>query len=100
VQHGPVLGRVDVLPGEHRLDALPQPGPPGERQQRVEHLVGDQVLAVVDVQVGHLGGEPLPPPRVAREQITQVHTGELLGVPGHGLPLGAVGKVLAHLPDS
>ena len=38
-------------PGEHRRDPLAQPGPLGERDQRGQDLVGDQVLAVVHVQV-------------------------------------------------
>jgi hypothetical protein len=89
-----------VPAGEHRLDPLAQPGLLGQGEQCGQYLLGDQVLAVVDVQVRHLGGEPLAPSGVAVEQVTQVDTGELLGVPLDGLPLGAVGNVLAHLPDS
>jgi hypothetical protein len=100
VQHRPVLGDVDVLAGEHRRDPLPQPGPLGQGVQRTEHLVGDQVLAVVDVQVRDLRGEPLAAPRVAVEQLPQMHGGELLGVALDGLPFGAVGHVLAHRRDS
>ena len=66
VQHGPVLGGVDVRAGEHCGDPV---GPAGPRAARavssVQRLVGDQVLAVVDVQVGDVAGEPLTPLRAA-----------------------------------
>ena len=55
VQHGPVLGDVDVLAGEHRVAALGQPDLLAEIDQRGQDLRGDQVLGQVDVQVA--GGD-------------------------------------------
>ena len=51
VQHGPVLGDVDVLAGEHGVATLGQPDLLGQLDQGGQHRVVDQVLRQVDVQV-------------------------------------------------
>jgi hypothetical protein len=68
VQHRAVLGHVDALAGEHRLDARRQVGRPRDVEQRGEHLVGDQVLGVVEVEVADLERHPLPALRVGLER--------------------------------
>ena len=59
VQHGAVLGDVDLVAAEHRVDALAQAGLVGQLQQQPQRLVGDAILRVVEVDAGGLGGQPL-----------------------------------------
>ena len=54
VQDGAVLGDVDVLAGEHRVDPLPQPRLLGQRDKQPERLVRDPVLRVVEVETRRL----------------------------------------------
>ena len=58
MKHGPLLGDVDLLALEHRVDALAQAGLVGELQQEAQRLVGDTVLRVIEVKAGSKGGQP------------------------------------------
>ena len=49
VQDGPLLGHVDLLAREHRIDPRAQPGLFGELQQQIQRFVGDAVLRVVEI---------------------------------------------------
>ncbi len=68
VQHGALLGHVDLLAGEHgvaqRLDA----GPPGQRRQQAQRLGRDPVLRVVEVEVADLEGHRRGPDRGRRRR--------------------------------
>jgi hypothetical protein len=86
VQHGPVLGHVDVLAAEHGVPALGHPGLLGQLDQQAQGLVGDPVLGVVQVQAGSFGGQPLTPPGILGEEVTQVPPGDLLVVALQRLP--------------
>ncbi len=77
VQRGPVLGGVDDLAAKHRVDPLTQAALLGERDQQAERLVGDSVLGVVEEDAGRLGRQPLAPPRVVGEEISQVQIAHL-----------------------
>ena len=66
VEHGAVLGVVDVLAGEHRGGPLPHPCLVGEGEQQPQRLVGDAVLGVVEVDVDRVGGQPGAARRVLR----------------------------------
>ena len=92
VQHGAVLGDVDPLAGEHRLDPLRQPGLLGQRHQQLDRLVGDPVLRVVEIQAGALGDQPLAPRRVGGEQVAQMQILDVLVVPAQPLPASALGQ--------
>ena len=59
VQHRALLGDVDLVAAEHRLDALAQPGLLGQLQQQPQGLVGDPVLRIVEIDAGRLDREPL-----------------------------------------
>ena len=72
VQDGPVLGDVDVVAAEHRLDALRSPRLVRELQEQRDRLVRDPVLRVVEVEPGGLGGQPLAAGGVGGEQVAQV----------------------------
>ena len=54
VQHGALLGDVDLLAAEHRVDALAQPDSSASSQQQLQRLVGDAVLRVVEIDAGGL----------------------------------------------
>ena len=88
VEHGAVLGDVDVLAREHRVDAIAQPGPLGEREQQRHRLVGDQVLRVVDVEAVDFEGQAVASVGVAGEQVAQVHGADIGGVGDERVPLG------------
>ena len=47
MQHGAVFGHIDLLAGEHCVDARAQPGFIGEPNQERERFVGDAILRVV-----------------------------------------------------
>ena len=72
VQHGAVLGDVDVLAAEHRVAALGDADLVGQREQRGQHVVVEQRLRQVDVQVARGEGQPLDPARVVGEPAAQV----------------------------
>ncbi len=50
VEHRALLGHVDLLAREHGVDARPQAGRLGQREQEPQGLVGDPVLRVVEVE--------------------------------------------------
>ncbi len=49
VQYRAVLGDVDVLAAEHRVDPSPQPAGLGEIEEQLERLRFDALLGVVEV---------------------------------------------------
>ena len=78
VEHGAVLGDVDVLAAEHGLAPLrpartPRPG----RRAGAMRLVGDPVLGVVEEEPGRLGGQPLAAAGVLGEQVAKVPLADL-----------------------
>ena len=88
VQHGAVLGRVDLLSGEHRVDPLPQTACLREPDQQRERLVGDPLLRIVDMQAAGVEHKPFAAAGIVREELPQVraHLGRSVG--GDLLPLG------------
>ena len=77
VADGAVLGDVDVLAGEHRVDPLAQAGRRGEVAQQRERLVGHPVLRVVERDPGRLGNEALASGRVGGEQVAKLDLRDL-----------------------
>ena len=91
VQHGAVLGDVDVLAGEHRVAALRAARTrSASSTSSLERLVGDPVLRVVEEEAGALGGQPLAAVGVLGEQIAQVPLADLGVVLLQGVPRGAL----------
>ena len=73
VQHGAVLGDVDVLAARtSRRAARSRPTSLGQVEQRRQHVVVEQGLRQVDVQVGRGEREPVDPVRVGVEPGPQV----------------------------
>ena len=73
VQHGAVLGEVDLVAAEHGVDAL-RAGPhsSAELEQQPQRLVGDAVLRVVEIDAGGLGREPFAALGVVGEELPQM----------------------------
>ena len=86
MQHGPVLGDVDLLAPEHGVDARAQAGLLGELEEERQRLVGDAVLRVVEVDARRLRGEALAALRVVGEEIPQMQVADLLVVALQILP--------------
>ena len=80
VQHGAVLGDVDVLAGEHRFAALGDAALAGQLAEQQQRLVGDPVLGEVEVEAGALGDQALAALGVGGEEVAQVGAADLLVV--------------------
>jgi len=81
-----------VSTGEHRVSALSDLGPAGEREQQAHRLLGDPVLGVVKDQVARTGDHPRRPLGIPREQLAQMDLGDLLVMGGQRGPLRACGN--------
>ena len=72
VQHGTILGAVDVRTGERRVDLRSPTASVGQLHEQPHRLVGDAVLRVVEVPAGRVDVEVIGAARVGREQRAQV----------------------------
>ena len=88
VQHGPVLGGVDLLAAEHGVPEPEDVGGGGQFAQQPQGVVGDEVLGVVDVQVADPEGVRGAAAGVGGEQLAQPDFTQLLTVLGQCRPLG------------
>jgi hypothetical protein len=93
MQDRAVLGDVDVLAGEHRVDAVTQPGLLGELDEEPQRLVRHPVLRVVEEEALRLGGQPPAALGILREQLSQVAGADLTKVRLER----SVGRTLAKL---
>ena len=91
VQHRAVFGDVDLIPAEHRVDALAQAALLGEIEQQFERLVGDAVLGVVQVQAGRFNRQTLAALGVLGEQRPEMNVAHDFIVRRQGLPCRALG---------
>ena len=78
MEHGALLGRVDPVAAEHRLDLFAQPARAGQSDEQTDRLVRDAVLRVIEVQAGGLHGEALAARRIVGEQRPEGHVAHLL----------------------
>ena len=72
MQHGPVLGAVDVLASEHRVDLAAQVARVGERGEPCDGLVRDAVLRVVEVPARDFDVHAIAASRIGGEQLVQM----------------------------
>ncbi len=108
VQHGAVLGDVDVLAGEHRFAALLDATLAGQLAEQDHRLVGDPVLREVEVEAGAVGDQPLAARRVGVEEVAQLGVLEvaemalqrLPGLPGAKVGLGVIAQATTPRFDS
>ena len=80
VQYGAVLGRIDLLAGEHRVAAPLDIGGRGDLDQTLQRVAGDALLGEVDAQIARRTGERRRSLRVVGEQLAQVRRGRVLEV--------------------
>ena len=92
MEHGPVLGGVDLVAPEHGLDVLFQVRLVGEVQEQMEGLVREAVLGIVQVEPRPFADHPLPAIRRPGEQLPQVQVLHFLVVRSQGLPGGTLGQ--------
>ena len=80
VQHRSMLGDVDPVAPEHRVDAPAQVGLLGQLQQQLQRLGGDTVLGVVEKDPRRLGRHPFAALRVRCEQVSQMQSAHLVAM--------------------
>ena len=95
MQDRPVLGRVDVLTGEHRVDLLPQPAASRRRAAAAQGFPRDPVLGIVDDRDHRLDDELVAASRVRGEDLPQMGIADLPVVVGQGRPFLA-GEDVGH----
>ena len=78
VKNGAILGHVDLVAAEHRVDAIAQARLLRQLTQKPQRLVGDAVLGVVEIQAGGFHRHALAALRVVGEKLSQVQAADLL----------------------
>ena len=102
VEHGSVLGDVNLLATKHGIDPPTQPGLFGEADEESQRVVSDPVLRIVEIDACGFDSHPLATFRIAREQLAEVNgadfvmvfferlpgwsLGDSSGADGHGMP--------------
>jgi hypothetical protein len=86
VQHRALLGGVDLLAFEHRVDLRAQAALLGEGEEQPDRLLRHPLFGEVGVDAGRLDGELLRPLGVSPEELAQVQVLHLLAVFGQRLP--------------
>ena len=69
MQHGAILGGVNVLARVHGIAALLHAGGAAERGQKLDRLVGDEVLGEVEVEAAEVVAQLGDALRVGREPV-------------------------------
>ena len=105
VQDRAILGDVDLLAREHRVDSLAQARFTRQLKQEAHGLLGDAMLGVVQVQPGVLGDEMLAAAGILREQRAQMNVANLVVMLAQRFPGRTLGKRkrfrhVRHLPRS
>ena len=77
VKNRAVLGHVDLVAAEHRVDAIAQPRLFRQLPQKTQGFVRDPVLRVVEIQAGKFSRHALAALRVVCEKGSQVQAADL-----------------------
>src|SRR5262245_29028412 len=72
VQHSAILGDVDLVAAEHRVDALAQTALLGQFGEQPHRFFRDAVLRVIKIQANRLRRQPLATLSIISEQIAQM----------------------------
>ncbi len=90
------LGDVHPLTAEHRVHLLREPALRRELPQKLEGVVGDAMLRVVEIEAGRLGGQPLAARRIGVEEIPELQALDFSPVPLQPAPDGSLYEGLSH----
>jgi hypothetical protein len=93
VQDGAILGRVDVLTGEHGVAVLLHLGDASQVEEQAQRLVRRPLLRVVDDEVGPPGRHAVRPLGIVREEPAQMPRRDLVVVRRQRRPLRCRGEV-------
>ena len=93
VEDGPVLGDVNLLPGEHFVAVRLQTDFLGELNQVFQRLVIDAVLGIVEIESAGFRSETFAAFRVSVEEFLDRRLGDLITVRGEGFPCWEFGGV-------
>ena len=91
VQHGAFLRHVDLLAPEHRVDPGAQAGLHGEADQQLQRVPGHPVLRIIEIDARRLRRHPFAAPRIAREQLAEIHGADVAMMRFERLPGWLVG---------
>jgi hypothetical protein len=72
MQDRALLGYVDLLPAEHRVDAGSQTGFLGELKKEPEAFIDNPVLGVIEMQAHGVERQTLTPPGIICKKLSQV----------------------------
>jgi hypothetical protein len=72
VQNGPLLGSIDLLASEHRIDPRAEPGLFGQLQQQSQRFIGNPVLRIVEVESGCFDRQAIAAFEVLSKELAQM----------------------------
>ena len=72
MEHRSLLGEIDLLPPEHRVDSRLQAGLLGQLKQELQGLVSHAILGIVQIEAHSLDRHPLAALRIFCEQLSQM----------------------------
>src|SRR5262249_40084550 len=86
MQHSAVLGDVDLVAAEHRVDALAQTTLLGQFSEQPHRFFRDAILRVIKIQTNRLGRQPHATLGIVSEQIAQMPIVHLFVMRREGFP--------------
>ncbi len=90
------LGDVHRLTAEHRLHLLGELSLRRQLPQKLEGVVGDAMLRVVEIEAGRFGGQPLAARRIGVEEIPEMQALDFSPMPLQAAPDGSLYERLSH----
>ncbi len=88
MQNRAVFREIDMLTGEHGVDALSQTGLIGQLKQQLQRLIGYAVFGKIKEDVVQMKGKTFKPPRIMGKEIAHVQVAHLAVVILQGFPGG------------
>ena len=90
MEHGAVLGDVDLVTTEHGVNLAAQTGCVREIDEASDCLAGDEVFRIIQEKPGGFELELLSAGRIGSKKLAEVRKG--LGLDGEGFPSGVCGE--------
>jgi hypothetical protein len=86
VEHGPVLGDINLLAPEHRVNAFLQAGLLRKLDEESHGVVCNPILRIVKEQAGGFNGHTSTAPRILGEEGSKMHLAGILIMGLEGFP--------------